>query len=170
MTRHEAGFALVIALLAVACVDNSAPGNDREASLDAPNQAAEMLTVDSALDGVSTELLYPETLTDADLRSIPDRGGRCVFRYTRVGLPVFLFASDTGVIKLNHKLLRLPAAGDGFYRAGSVTVAYRKLDDAQDGLFPAELVLRLRDAPNELGFHGFTECPVPGRGDTSDER
>lgn len=159
MIRPATMLALALGALASACVENSAPGNDREASFEPPRPPAELATASAALDGVATELLFPQIMTNPDLRSVPDLGDRCVFRYTRVGLPVFVYGSPTGLIKINGKLVRLPAGGEGRYAEAGVRVTVRPLSDREDGgQFPAELVLRLQGAPNELGFHGFSEC------------
>lgn len=150
---------LVLGLAVAGCTENTAPGNDREAHLDPPASQAEVVSAGAAIEGVATRLLFPQTMTDADLGVIPDAGNVCVFRMTRVDHPVAVYAS-TAVIKLNDKLVSLPTTGEGRYEADGVTVTVRSLKErAGDGKpFPAEFVLRLPDAPNELGFHGFAEC------------
>ncbi|NIP83442.1 MAG: hypothetical protein GWM90_31130 [Gemmatimonadetes bacterium] len=163
MTGSRFALLLALAALAAGCVENTAPGNDREAAAESPSPAAEVASAGEALSGVATALVLPEILTEPDLRSLPGLGDRCVFRFTRVGYPAFVFGSTTGVIKLNGRLVPLPAGGDGLYAEGAVTVTVRPLSGedggAEDGgQVPAELVLRLQDAPNELGFHGFSEC------------
>lgn len=153
---------IVLGLLASACTDNTAPGNDREAKLSSPEPAAEVTSVAAATEGVGTALLIPQTMTDADLGNIPATARRCVFRMTRVGLPVLAYGS-TGVLKLNDKLVSLPATGGGRYGAEGVTVTVRPLSENQrDGeSFVAEFVLRLPHAPHERGYHGFSECDLP---------
>lgn len=160
MMRPVLALVLAVAAAGSGCVDNSSPGNDREASLEPAAPAAERMSVQQALDGVSTGLLYPEVMTDADLGSLPDSPGNCVFRFTRVGFPVFVSDSAAGVIKLNGKLIRLPTTGADRYGEGAVDVSFRPLDREERGgaAFTAELVLRLEGAPNELGFHGYAEC------------
>lgn len=151
---------LLASLVALAaCVENTAPGNDREAEREPPSPPAEVASAASALSGVATALLMPEIMTDADLGTLPEVGEQCTFRMTRVGLPVFVYGS-TGVIKLNQKLIPLEGLGSGRYASGPVDVTVRPLEEAvEDGSqFPAELVLRLQGASNELGFHGFSEC------------
>jgi hypothetical protein len=134
-------------------------GNDREAFLDPPQQAAEVATVGGALDGVSTELLYPEIVTDADLRSIPDRGDRCLFGYTRVGFPVFLFSADTGVITLNGKFVRLPASDAGLYSDWRVKVTHSGLGDGQqDGQFPPDSCCASGTPPTSSASMASSEC------------
>lgn len=162
---------LALTLLVAGCTENTAPGNDREAELAPPEPPAEVVDVGTATEGVATDMLIPQTLTDADLRNAPAVGEPCLFRFTRVGLPVFLYGS-VGVMKLNGKLVELPATGlngaraDGRrYAADPVTVTVRPLDgvapDAGE-LVVAELVLRRAGASHELGYHGFAECGVPG--------
>ena len=82
-----------------------------------------------------------------------------MFRYTRVGLPIVIYGPQTGVIKLNGKLVPLVARGGGVYADGGVSVTVRPLEDPEgDEPFPAEFVLRLEGEPNELGYHGFSGC------------
>lgn len=163
-------FVLALALLVSACTENTAPGNDREAALSPPEPPADVADAAAAAEGVATGLLVPQTMTDADMRNAPDVGNRCLFRFTRVGLPVFIYGS-AGVVKLNGKLVALPGAGgDGpgadvrRYAADPVAVTVRPLDGAarDDGPVVAELVLQLAGASHELGYHGYTECDRPG--------
>lgn len=150
---------LALAVLLTGCVENAAPGNDREASLDPPSTGAEVATAGEALKGVATELLVPQTMTEADLRNLPEAGDRCLFRFTRVGYPAFVYGSSTGAIKLNGRLVLLPARGPDLYATEGVRVTVRPLDERKaNGQFGVELVLRLQGAPNELGYHGFSEC------------
>lgn len=158
MKRRTLLPALVLIVSASACVENTAPGNDREASLEPPPTAAELASASAALENVATEILYPQQITTADRRNLPVMEDRCIFRYTEVGFPIFVYGPATGVLKLNGKLVPLPARGDGVYAEGPVSVTIRPLDDREDELFGAEFVLRLESAPNELGFHGFSGC------------
>lgn len=145
------------------CTDNTAPGNDREAELEPPAQAASMASAESALSGVATGLLKPEIMNEADLGVVAGSESGCRFRMTRVGLPVFVYPMEgngPGIIKLNDRLISLPPVGQGRYAAGGVDVEFRPLEGARPGgeLFDAELVVRLAGAPHELGFHGYAEC------------
>jgi hypothetical protein len=151
---------LVTAALGSGCVENTAPGNDREAPLEPPAQPAQVAAVGEALENVATGALYPQTMTEADLGTVPELADRCVFRFTRVGLPVFVYGSTTGVIKLNDRLVLLPARGAGAYVEGAVRVDVRPLEEGNPGdPLLTELVLRIEGAPNALGFHGFARCP-----------
>lgn len=150
---------MLLSLAAQACVDNTAPGNDREAHLAAPGPAAEIASAGAAIDGVANALLFPLPMTDADVESLPAVGDACVFRMTSVDHPAFVYGSS-GIIKLNDRLVPLPAVGEGRYAADGVSVTLRPLDDevVAGDTFEAELVLRLPDADHELGFHGFSRC------------
>jgi hypothetical protein len=161
--RLALSLAMVAAAAAGGCVENTAPGNDREAELEPPAPAAALASAGAAISGVETGLLKPEIMTDADVGVVGGAAQGCRFRMTRVGLPVFLFPAEgrgDGVLKLNGKLIRLPQGAGGAYSADGVEVALRELDDRPDDgePFSAEMVLRLPWASHELGFHGFAEC------------
>ena len=161
MRRAAAWLAAGALLGAVACVDNTAPGNDREARLDPPERPAPTAAAEAAVSGVDVSLLHPQIMTDADRGAVPGPPPACTFRFTRVGYPVFLYATGpggSGTIKLNGKLVTLPATSDGVFADGGVSVRVRMLEAEGEGQRPAELVLRLPGARNELGYHGFTEC------------
>lgn len=150
---------LMIAAAGGGCVENTAPGNDREASLEPPAKGAEMAAVGTALQNVATGALYPQIMTDADLANLPALGDRCTFRFTRVGFPVFVYGSATGVIKLNGRLVPLSPRSEDTYAEGAVEVTLRPLEEGEtEGPVLTEFVLRLEGAPNELGFHGFAGC------------
>lgn len=150
---------LTAAVALAGCVDNTAPGNDREAALESPPAPAEVVPVGAALAGVSTGILFPQIITDADLQNVPDEEARCRFRFTRVGFPAFVYGPARGVIKLNGKLVPLPAGAEGSYGEGAVRVTLRPLsDDEERGQVLTELVVRLEGKPHELGFHGYSEC------------
>lgn len=154
--------ALALGLAAPACVENTAPGNDREAELDAAVTPAPVARAGEAISGVATGLLIPETMSDSDRRDIPDLGRRCTFRMTEVGFPVLVYGASA-VVKLNGKLVPLPGTGEGRYAADGVEASIRPLGDGggRGEQFPAEFVLRLPGGPDELGYHGFSECGAP---------
>lgn len=155
-------FATVALLLGfAACTDNTAPGNDREARLDPPKPAAERAAA-SSLAQLDPGLLKPESMTDADVASLSPGAGTCLFRYTEVGLPIFLYPADgagAATIKLNGKLIELPPAGGSAFADGGIRVEMNHPDGLpEDGQEEAELILRMERASDELGFRGVTEC------------
>lgn len=153
------GLTMLIALCG--CIENSAPGNDREAHLDPPAPAAQWAPA-SSLTAVDAGLLKPQPLTVADLAALPPTTGRCLYRYTRVGLPVFVYptgGSGAATVKLNGRLIPLAPTGPLAFAAGPIRVEIRHPEGPPtDELAEAQLVLHLRDARDELGFHGFATC------------
>lgn len=151
---------VVLGLVVGACEENVAPGNDREAQLSPAEVAAQVTSVGAAIAGVATDLLIPQTMLDADLQNLPG-GERCLLGFTRVGLPVLAYG-PTAVLKLNDKLVLLPSSpsGDGRYAADDVSVSVRPIeDDPGNGEpFATEFVLRLPEAGDELGYHGYSRC------------
>jgi hypothetical protein len=159
MRRASSVVATTMLLLGAGCAGNTAVGNDREAELDPHTPPAPVMAAGAALQGITTNLVIPQVMTDADLGNVPDVTNRCVFRMTRVGEPVVVYGTQA-VLKLNDKLVPLPTSGAGRYAADGVTVTVRPLDDGAEteGRFDAEFVLQLPGAPDELGYHGFSEC------------
>ena len=93
-----------------------------------------------------------------------DAAGHLSPRFTRVGLPVLAYGGASAVIKLNDRLVPLPATGEGRYSAGGVTVTVRPLDEEPAGeeAFETELVVRFPGTPDELGYHGYSRCATTG--------
>lgn len=161
MRIHPILSTLALPLLVAGCVSNTAPGNDREAELEPAAPAAPMASAAEATANVEPSLLFPETMTDADVRAAGSTVGNCRFRFTRVGFPVLLYSDGgTAVVKMNGKLIPLQPAGAGHFADAGVDITLRPLDDAEldEPQFASELVLRLAGAPDELGFQGFAEC------------
>jgi hypothetical protein len=162
MTRamRDVTLSLAMAILAAACTENTAPGNDREARLDAPSEPAKMESAREALSGVAVGLVMPEILTVPDQRPLPDPGEACRFRMTRVGFPVAVYDRSAVTVKLNGRLVSLPATGDGRYADAGVEVTLQPLEarTSPSETVATEFVLRLPGAPNELGFHGVASC------------
>jgi hypothetical protein len=146
-----------LSALLAACNSNSAPGNDKMAELDAAPVAAAQMDAAAALANVASGGLYPGILNDADVKSIGGSKGSCVFRMTRVGYPSFIYggAKQDGTIKLNGKLVMLPASSAGKYSDAGLTVEMREQEGA-DG--EATMILRVPGAPDELGFRGYSTC------------
>ena len=131
----------------------------REPESERVDEPATLASVAAATEGVAPDLLVPQTITDEDLLNVPAEAGRCVFRFTRTGRPVIV-AGASAVLKLNGRLVALPATADGRYEADSVRVTLRALDTdpAPGEPFLAEFVLHRATANHELGYHGYSEC------------
>ncbi|NVD44934.1 DUF6692 family protein [Qipengyuania atrilutea] len=151
---------IVISLSLAACNENTALGNDREAQLDRPEEAAPIMSAAAALNNVSTAVIKPETMSRADLAAIGLNDGDCVFRLTEVSFPALVYRSGGGaVIKLNGKLIELDAAGPGQFASGDLRVSTRMLDYEGDaGLQGMEMIVVPPGAEDELGYHGFRYC------------
>lgn len=154
--------ACALLLGVVACTENSAIGNDREARLDPPEPPAERAPAE-ALAQVEPGLLKPAPMTEADLASLSASGASCRFGYTDVGFPVFLYppgGDAPATIKLNGKLITLPPVGGFHFAAGDIRVEMSHPDGVpNDGEEDAVLILRIAGASDELGFAGVAECP-----------
>lgn len=154
---------LALALLAVpltGCNRNSAEGNDREAQLDPAPTPAPVTGADAALENVATGVIKPATMSDADLAAIGGLRGKCAVRLTEVGDPSFAYAQGSrGFIKLNSKLVELPAAGEGRFAQGGLSVTLRPNGESGDaGLPGVDMLLVPPGAKDELGYSGFLDC------------
>ena len=68
-------------------------------------------------------------------------------------------AGGTGTIKLNGKLVPLPAQGEGRFAQGDLGVVLRPRDEQGDaGLEGMDMIVLLPGAEDELGFAGFVDC------------
>ena len=152
--------AATLALTLAACNQNTAPGNDREASLEPPATPAAIEPAAAALANVATAIVKPETMTDADIKAIGGTQGRCIFRLTEVGFPSFVYKPGTeGFIKLNGKLIPLQTAGQDRYSSGKLLVATRDVDETGNaGLEAMEVIVVPPGAKDEIGYRGYTEC------------
>ena len=142
------------------CNQNTAIGNDREALLDPPAEAAPIESASSALQGVATALVKPETMTDADIAAIGGDQGRCVFRLTEVGFPTFVYEQNgAGFIKLNGKLIQVEADEADRFTSGELLITTRALDDRGNaGLQAQQLIVVPPGAKEELGYRGYVNC------------
>ncbi|WP_206518638.1 DUF6692 family protein [Stakelama tenebrarum] len=144
------------------CNRNTAPGNDREAQVDAAPSPAPRTPAAQALSGVAVAAVQPETMTDADIASLGGPEGMCSIRLTRVGLPSFVHTGldRTGAIKLNGKLIPMRAQREGMFADDGLRVAILPLDDKFDsnGLREAEMIVMLPGAEDEIGFRGYEDC------------
>ncbi len=151
--------AAALAMLA-ACNSNTAPGNDREAQIDAAPTPAARMGAAEALAGIATGAVQPETMTDADIAALGGRQGRCAIVLTEVSEPSFLYRpGGPGAIKLNGKLIVLPPAGAERFAEGGLTVVLRPVDgEGNAGLPEHEMIVMLPGAKDELGFRGYRRC------------
>lgn len=156
MKRITIASICLVSLLA-ACNSNSAQGNDKLADLDKTPTAAPQADPASGLANVSPEGLYPGSLNQADIASIGGDGGRCVFRMTEVGFPAFVYGGSRpeGTIKLNGKLIMVPAQSATRYAGGDLTV---EVQQRQGDNGDATMIMRMAGTPDELGFRGFAKC------------
>ncbi|KEO86809.1 MULTISPECIES: DUF6692 family protein [Erythrobacteraceae] len=155
---------LTLATLGLAaCNTNTAPGNDREAHLDPPVQAAPIEDASTALANLSPGLMLPETMTDADLAAL-DAEGDCQFRLTEVAYPSFVYDSEgQGAIKINGRLIPVSRDEQGNYSNGELRVTTRLLDDeGTAGLRMQEMIVVAPRASDEFGFWGYTTCGTEG--------
>ncbi|QIQ85259.1 DUF6692 family protein [Erythrobacter sp.] len=153
--------ALVAMILALAgCNRNTAIGNDREAQLEAAPSPAPVMAPEATLANVSPALVKPETMSVADLSAVGGLAGRCAVRLTELAYPSFVFApGGTGTIKLNGKLVPLPAAGEGRFARGDLSVLLRPRDERGDaGLSGMDMIVLVPGAEDELGYAGFVDC------------
>lgn len=162
MIRPSSSLASTMFVLIGGCTGNSAVGNDREAQLDPAPRPAEVMAASAALQGIAPELVIPQIMTDADLGNVPDMTNRCMFRMTKVGEPVIIYGPQA-VVKLNGRLVPLPASSEGGYAAAGVTVTVMSVDeDAEvEGPVETDFVLRLPGIRHERGYRGFAECRDP---------
>jgi hypothetical protein len=156
----KAATVLVMIVALAGCNRNTAIGNDREAQLDAVPTPAPVMAPEDALANVSTALVKPETMNQADLAAIGGLEGRCAVRLTEIAFPSFVFApGGTGTIKLNGKLVPLPAKGEGRFAQGDLSVILRPRDESGDAGLPGmDMIVLVPGAEDELGYAGFVEC------------
>lgn len=157
-------FAAIAAFATLAgCNSNTESGNDKEGQLDRAPSPAPRVPAAQALSGIATEAVQAETMTDADVASLGGAAGKCSVRLTAVGFPSFLYDSPqgTGVIKLNGKLIPLPATGRGSFEDGGLRVVLRPVDQTfgSDGRREADMIVMLPGAKDELGYRGYEQCP-----------
>lgn len=162
MTRTFSILAVAAGLALSACNSNTAPGNDKEAELDAPAKTVPQADAAAALAGIATGAVQPATMTPADLANLGGIDGRCVIRLTEVGAPSLVYGGTqtAATVKLNGKLITLPSAGEGKYADGGLTIAVKPVDAAAKPgeRRETEMVIMLPGAKDELGFRGYSVC------------
>jgi len=165
MMNSQALAAAALMLALTGCNRNTAPGNDREAAVDAPPTPAPVMGAETALANVAPEIIKPETMSNADIQALGGREGRCAVKLTEVAFPSFLYQSGgSGAIKLNGKLIVLPAAGEGRFTDGDLSVTLRLLDDEGNaGLRAMQMIVVPPGAADELGYSGYVECYRGGK-------
>ncbi len=144
----------------VACNQNTAIGNDREAHLDPPAEASPIEPASSALRNIATALVKPETMSAADIAAIGGTSGRCVYSLTEVGFPTVIYEPGAqAFVKLNGTLIPMQAAGPDHFTSGELLLTMRTLDDEGDaGLQSQEIIIVPPGAGDELGYRGYTTC------------
>lgn len=164
----RAALLAALALSLVACNQNTAVGNDREAQIDPAPTPSPIFGAEAALRNVAAALIKPETMTDADVTALGGREGRCAVKLTEVAFPSFLYEpGESGAIKLNGKLIILPSMGVNRFGESGLTVTLRPLDEeGSAGLQGMEMIIVPPAAKDEIGYHGYVQCFGTG-GETS---
>lgn len=150
------------ALVLTGCNRNTAIGNDREAQLDPAPTAAPVVRAAAALENVAPALIKPETMSFADLAVLRPLAGDCAVRLTEVAFPSFIYTPGAaGTIKLNGKLIRLPATDDMRFADQGLTVTLRPGEERGDaGLEEIDMIVVPPDADQEAGYAGFRDCNI----------
>ncbi|WP_338243397.1 DUF6692 family protein [Aurantiacibacter hainanensis] len=152
--------AATFTLMLAACNQNTAVGNDREAQIDPAPTPAPIMGAQAALRNVTTAIIKPETMTDADVSALGGMDGRCAVRLTEVAFPSFLYEPGaSGAIKLNGKLIVLPRTGQNRFEDGGLIVTLRPLEgEGNAGLPEMEMIVVPPEAEDELGYRGYVQC------------
>jgi len=160
MNMHPSFAAAALVLALTGCNRNTAVGNDREAQLDPPPTAAPVMHAEAALANVATEIIKPETMSNADIQALGGRSGRCAVKLTEVAFPSFLYRpGGSGAIKLNGKLIALAPAGEGRFADGDLSVMLRPLgEEGNAGLKAMQMIVVPPGATDELGYSGYVQC------------
>lgn len=158
--RELIASAVMAVLTLSGCNRNEAIGNDREAQLEPAPTPAPVMAPQAALANVSGALIKPETMSEADLAVIGGLEGRCAVRLSEVAFPSFVYSiGEAGTIKLNGKLIRLPAAGEDRFAADGLVVTLREREERGDaGLRGMDFILVVPGSEDELGYAGFVDC------------
>lgn len=159
MRTHLALTAAMVFALA-GCNQNTALGNDREAQIDAAPTPASIMGAAQALQNVTTALIKPETMSQADIAAIGGLNGKCAIRLTEVAHPSLVFQSgETAVIKLNGKLIPLAASGASRFTDDGLSVILQPNGDEGDaGLQGMNMIVIPPGAEDEIGYAGFVDC------------
>lgn len=149
-----------LALPLTACNENTALGNDREAQLDPAPTPAPIMGAAQALQNVATELIKPETMSQADIAALGGLMGKCTIKLTEVAHPSLVFVEgESATIKLNGKLIPLPSAGSGRYESGGLSVTLEPNGEEGDaGLQGMDMIVVPPEAKDEIGYGGYVHC------------
>lgn len=160
MMRRILALLLAGMLPLAGCNQNQAIGNDREAQLEPAPSPAPVVPAQAALSNVSGTLVKPETMSEADLAILGGLENRCAVRLTEVAFPSFVFTrGGEGTIKLNGKLVPLPASSNGRFADGNLSVTLRPRNESGDaGLQGMDMIVLSPGEKDELGYAGFLDC------------
>lgn len=149
-----------LALPLAACNQNTAVGNDREAQLEPAPTPAPIERASVALQNVATEIIKPETMSNADIQALGGKQGRCEIILTEVAFPSFLYEpGGQGAIKLNGKLIPLPSAGPNRFSGAGLTVSLRLLEEEGNvGSQGMQMIIIPPGAKDEIGYDGYVRC------------
>ena len=154
----------LLPLVLTACNENTSPGPDREAQLAAAPTPSAIASAAEALDGIATESVTVEPMTSADIAALGEAAGDCRFVMTEVAFPSLAYEPGVrATIKLNGKLIIMPATGPHSYEEGPLRVLLRPLEGEGDaGLPMEEMIVLLPGAEDERGYRGYRQCLAEG--------
>jgi|TARA_R100000501_G_scaffold18540_1_gene40548 hypothetical protein len=149
-----------LSLALAACNQNTAVGNDREAQVEPAPTPAPIENAATALRNVSTAIIKPETMSNADIQALGGKQGRCEVILTEVAFPSFLYEpSGQGAIKLNGTLIPLTSTGPNRFSDGELTVQLNLLDEEGNaGSQGMQMIVVPPGAEDEIGYNGYVRC------------
>lgn len=155
---------LIVAAPAVlaGCGESAAP--DDVVNPPRNEEVAPIVPSGEAVSGADIATLDPATMVDAEISKVLGGPPACTFRYTSAGKPVFAMDAiegpATAAMKLNGKMLRLPAAvsEDGFRVADPpVRLSVNPEGDPRGGSVEAEMVFEIGEQLR-VGYRGYLHC------------
>ncbi len=160
--RYAALALLPLAL--AACNENTSPGADREAQVDPAPTPSQRASAAEALDGIATESITVETMTRADIAALGEAAGDCRIVLTEVAFPSLAYQPGVrATIKLNGKLITMPATGERSYAEGPLQVRLQPVEGEGDAGLPLEeMIVLLPGAEDERGYRGYRQCLAEG--------
>lgn len=161
---------LMLALMFVACNENTAPGNDRSADKAPPPPQSPVVSVEKAIKEADRKAIEPSSMTAKDYTQVVGESMDCQFKLTEVGMPILVVKDRTGAIKINGKVVELESPGatpsEGIelnMSAGDIHVTVTPLEDEGvqlDNGFSqreANLVFDLKKG-RKVGYQGYYLC------------